>query len=330
MQNRVKRGDEAVEYLYHVLGVRVVYSDVIPKSMPNFIVARYRLQLVTIDGKTAVFVYPKTDIEAVSVVKKHLERIERIEAVPAILVLEHLTSRQKEYLLRDHIPFIVDGKQIYLPFLAVYLQERGDREKKDSSVMLPSAQLLFLYFIYNGCKDLQTNKAAQKLEFTATSISRASRQLEEMGLIQTKKHGVQKIIHSDIAPEELFASAKNSMRNPVKRTIYVSKADIHEQLLMSGYHALSEYSMMNPPEVECYAADSIAVWKKDASVRLQNSEDQCAVELWRYNPKKLTDGDCVDKLSLALALREDRDERIEEAVQQMLDEVWEELHGKRD
>lgn len=34
---------------------------------------------------------------------------------PVILVLEKITIRQKEYLLRDKIAFIVDGKQIYLP-----------------------------------------------------------------------------------------------------------------------------------------------------------------------------------------------------------------------
>ena len=38
-------------------------------------------------------------------------------------------SFQKEYLIREKIPFMVDGKQIYLPFLAVYLQERCSAEK---------------------------------------------------------------------------------------------------------------------------------------------------------------------------------------------------------
>ena len=68
---------------------------------------------------------------------------------------------------------------------------------------------------------------------------------------------------------------------------------------------------------------------KSASVKLQNSDEQCAVELWRYDPRKLAGGDCVDRLSLALALREDRDERIEEAVEEMLTDVWREIAGKR-
>ncbi len=108
------------------------------------------------------------------------------------------------------------------------------------------------------------------------------------------------------------------------------KAEIKEKLLVSGYSALSEYSMLNPPAVECYAAKSITTWEKNASGRLQNSEDQCAVELWRYDPGKLGNGEKVDRLSLALALKEDTDERIEEAVEEMLADVWREIDGKRD
>ena len=211
-----------MEYLNRVLGIKVMYQDEAPASMPNFINARYRIQIVALDGKNVLFVYPKEELESVSAVKKHLERIERTQGIPAVLVLDHLTYRQKEYLLRDHIPFVVEGKQIYLPFMAVYLQERSDSEKKESDVMLPSAQLLLLYYIYHGCGEMMTSDAAQKLSFTATSISRASRQLEEIGLIRTEKRGVQKVIYSDKTSEALFADAKDYLVNPVKRIIWGS------------------------------------------------------------------------------------------------------------
>ena len=176
---------------------------------------------------------------------------------------------------------------------------------------------------------MMTSDAAQKLSFTATSISRASRQLEEIGLIRTEKRGVQKVIYSDKTSEALFADAKDYLVNPVKRIIYVQKAIICEELLMSGYSALSEYTMMNPPTVKCIAADSISAWEKTSSGRLQNSDDQYAVELWRYDPKKLSADRCVDRLSLALALGDDRDERVEAAVEEMLEQVWRDIDGQR-
>ncbi len=318
-----------MEYLNHVLGVRVIYIDSNTVPVPNYIHARYRLQEVSLDGKKAVFVYPKTELDSINAVKKHLDRIQKTMNASAVLVPNHLTYRQKEYLLRDHIPFIVEGRQIYLPFMAVYLQERGDGEKAETMAMLPSAQLLLLHYIYRGCGELLTSDAAETLSFTPTSISRASRQLEDLGLIQTEKRGVQKVIYSDKGPQELFETAKSYLMNPVKRTIYVPKTEIKDKLLVSGYSALSEYSMLNPPAVEYFAVGSVTAWNKSSSGRLQNSDDQCAIELWRYDPKKLTDGNSVDRLSLALAFRENRDERIEEAIEEMLTEIWREIDGKR-
>ena len=318
-----------MEYLNRVLGLKVIYHDEVLKSMPNYIVARYKIQKVTLDGKAALFVYPKEELDSIDAVKKHLERVQKIVGTPAVLVLDHLTYRQKQYLLRDHIPFVVEEKQIYLPFMAVYLQERGDGERQEKTSMLPSAQLLLLYYIYHGCGELLTSEACQNLGFTATSVSRASRQLEEMGLVQAEKRGVQKVLYSDKTPKALFTETKDKMESPVKRTIYVPRAEINDQLLLGGYSALSEYTMMNPPTVECFATDSISALEKAASGKLHNSEDQYEVQLWRYDPRKLAAGNSVDRLSLALALDKDRDERVEDAVEEMLEQVWRDIDGKR-
>ena len=60
---------------------------------------------------------------------------------------------------------------------------------------------------------------------------------------------------------------------------------------------------------------------------LQSSQAQVAVEMWRYNPRKLSTRNVVDELSLALTLREDADERVEEAVEKMLNELWRKIDG---
>ena len=53
------------------------------------------------------------------------------------------------------------------------------------------------------------------------------------------------------------------------------------------------------------------------------------VEMWRYDPQKLSNTKMVDKLSLALSLREDTDERVEEAVEEMLNTLWRKIDGNR-
>ena len=180
-----------------------------------------------------------------------------------------------------------------------------------------------------GEQELSTSQAAKDLELTPTSISRASKQLEEMGLLHIRKVGVQRIMQSEDSPKTLFQKAGDKLLNPIKRTVYIPKELVGTELLESGYSALAEYSMLNTPNVRCYAAERISQWKDVMSNSLQNSQVQVAVEMWRYNPRKLSTRNAVDELSLALALREDADERVEEAVEEMLNELWRKIDGYR-
>lgn len=312
-----------MDYLDKVLGIDTKYSDTeIKYSLPNLIYDRYRLQQVSLNGINAVFVSPIGSLDPISSVKKHIERIAVVANMPAVLVLDNLQFRQKETLLKNRIPFIVNGKQIYLPFMAVYLQQRCDSPVPKNEKLLPAAQLLLLYFIYHECSELKTSKAADDLGFTPTSISRASRQLENAGLIKVRKNGVQKIIFTETSPKDLFFKSKEYFCNPVKRVVYVEKKHIHDDLLLSGYSALSEYSMLNPPSVMYFASNDITRWTVVSTPDLVDIESQYAVELWRYDPKKLAEGTCVDPLSLALSLQNDPDERVEIAVDEMLEKIW--------
>ena len=318
-----------MEYLNKVLGIEVTYENVDFKHLPNFIVTRYRLQMASMNGKKVIFLYPKTELEPIEVLKKHIARIQKNENMPIVLVLKEIISRQKEYLIRERIPFIVEERQIYLPFMALYLQQRCNAERKPHKKLLPSAQMLLLHFIYGGAQELSTSQAAKDLELTPTSISRASRQLEEMGLLHIRKVGVQRIMQSEDSPKTLFQKAGDKLLNPIKRTVYIPKELVGTELLESGYSALAEYSMLNTPNVRCYAAERISQWKDVMTNSLQNSLVQVAVEMWRYNPRKLSTRNIVDELSLALALREDADERVEEAVEEMLNELWRKIDGYR-
>ena len=88
----------------------------------------------------------------------------------------------------EHMEYL--NKVLGIEVAYVDLQERCSAEKKTREEILPSAQMLLLHFIYGGAQELSTSQAAKNLELTPTSISRASKQLEEMGLLHIKKEGV--------------------------------------------------------------------------------------------------------------------------------------------
>ena len=68
-----------MEYLDKVLGVKVTYEDVEFKHLPNFIATRYRLQMVSMNEQKMIFLYPKTELERIETLKKHIERIKNTE-----------------------------------------------------------------------------------------------------------------------------------------------------------------------------------------------------------------------------------------------------------
>ena len=68
-----------MEYLDKVLGVKVTYDDVEFKHLPNFIATRYRLQMVSMNEQKMIFLYPKTELERIETLKKHIERIKNTE-----------------------------------------------------------------------------------------------------------------------------------------------------------------------------------------------------------------------------------------------------------
>ena len=65
-----------MDYLNKVLGIKITYSNVKIEHLPNFIVSRYRVQPVFIDKQKAIFLYPKTELEQVDALKKHIARIQ--------------------------------------------------------------------------------------------------------------------------------------------------------------------------------------------------------------------------------------------------------------
>ena len=65
-----------MKYLDKVLGIEVTYENVEFKHLPNFIATRYRLQMVSMNDQKMIFLYPKTDLEQIEVLKRHIRLAE--------------------------------------------------------------------------------------------------------------------------------------------------------------------------------------------------------------------------------------------------------------
>ena len=322
--------DEQLAYLNKTLGINTEYLNEDFSFLPSFLTSRFRLQAAQL-GQTAVMLMkPLTPIDNFARLKTQARRLTELCGREVVLVFDSLPFRSREYLLRARIPFLVGKKQIYLPFLGTYLQEKGDAEMPIGDKLLPSAQLVLLHFLYGGAKPLKAVSAGRNLNLTPASISRAFAQLGKLQLGTIRQDGPNHVLFYDWQPSALFQKAKYYLANPVKRTIYVPKEFLKEDMPLSGLSALSEMTMLGEPACQCYATDRIADLLPFSSSTLLDPDSWTAVEKWRYDPKVLGEGKTVDPLSLALSFKDSQDERVQMAIEHLLIDLWRQLDGKRD
>ncbi len=227
-----------------------------------------------------------------------------------------------QYMLSAHIPFIIPDKQLYLPFMGIALQNRFCPEPVQIEQLQPSAQVLFFYYLYQKKQNLYMSDVSKRLGFSGMTVTRAVRQLEQTTFFSTKKEGVQKILTGKYAGRELYDKMLPYLNSPVRKIIYVDKQVLLPPMQTAGISALSQMSIINPPDTPCYAINGKRCEVTGTNV-LMDASAQIRIELWKYDPDILAGNGAVDPLSLVMTLKDDPDERIEEAVEALLNKVWE-------
>lgn len=317
-----------MKYLTDTLNLKIEYQDwKNAVNLPYMITDRYHFKIALLDKKKVLFAYVNGETEPVSTIKKHFALISKSASLPIVLILNKCNARQRNALISAGIPFIVENKQIFLPFMGMLLQEKYDAGLNAETALMPSAQVLLFFYIYNKNKELLMNDAVESLGFSAMTITRAVKQLEANHLITTYKKGVSKIITSDYVGKDLYDKALAYLRSPIQKKGYVEKADIPKGLCKAGYYALSEYSMLNTPKLLSYATEKLKNYSIKIETQLSDVEFQQCIEIWSYDPLILAKDGCVDILSLHQSLKDDADERVQGELNEQLDKYWEEYDG---
>lgn len=312
-----------MDYIENTLGLKVLYQPWNhTNELPYYLLDRYDFQQATLDSVKTLFLYPKTELDQLTSVKKHISKIQKFEPLPVVIILENISRSRLQYMLSAHIPFIVPEKQIYLPFMGVALQNKFSAESVRTEQLQPSAQVLFFYYLYQKKRQIYMSDASKKLGFSAMTITRAVRQLEQTTFFTTEKEGVQKKVIGKYTARELYDKMQPYLISPVRKTIYVDKQAPLSPMPLAGMSALSQMSMINPPNVLCYAVNGKKGVPTGTDILIDASA-QVKVELWKYNPNILSGKDVVDPLSLVMSLKDEPDERIEEAVDILLNKIWE-------
>lgn len=304
--------------LTNVFGIPIKYEEwKNENSLPLYITGSYDFQVAIIDTQRCVMLTLKEELVTLPALKKHIKRIQEVDNVPVVLVLPTVSSYRRKSLIENKIPFVTD-KQVYLPFIGTLLVEQNEPEKEVKKFMF-STQQLVLFYLYSGKQRLYMAEATERLPFTAMTLSRAVKQLEAVGLFMVTKDGVNKVIEAKYGNFELFAKLKKFFLSPVRTIRYLEKENLTDDMVIAGETALAEKTMLNPSRVATYAVYHKLVDKKHLMNELVDPDKQIRLEVWEYDPKQFADGNTADSLSVVLSLKDNEDERIEEAIEELLE-----------
>lgn len=291
------------------------------------VISSYRFYIISIGEIDFLAILPLYGQPTVPALKKHIAKIKAVANMPVVYLARNLSYYKIQGLIRDRIPFIEDEKQIYLPFLGAYLKAKEEQSITLHDRFSIPAQILAMMFLYNAHEELPLKKATRFLPYSAMSISRALKELTATGIFYDKKDGTSKIIKADLAKKELFEEIADKLNSPVKSWGYVDNGKIEETMVMAGEDAIAEMSMLAPRNLVTYAVFEKEFDNGLLSRELLDPKSQSRLELWSYPPLLFSDTTLPDPISLALTLRENSDERVEQAIELIMNDLWEGKHG---
>ena len=290
-------------------------------SLPLFFKEEYDLYSMEILGEVLVLLRVKNTIQQIPKIRKHLERI-RIElGSEGVLWVEELSANQIRNLVSHSIPFVASGKQIYLPYIGIFLKKGKKKIERSKRVFSPSTQSLFIQLCYRKSffgKSL--SDLAKESNINPMTVSRSVQELVDLKLISVKKMGVGKYILPIYEGKELFEEGKIYLRKPFGKTVYAPSEKIKGGI-PSGEYALSKGTMISEPTMKTYA-----IYKKNIDIdeHIYTEEEPLIhegvseLELWTYDPEKLMREGVADPISLFAYMRDFKDERIQLALEELL------------
>jgi DNA-binding MarR family transcriptional regulator len=216
----------------------------------------------------------------------------------------------------------VPGNQLYLPDLGIDLREHFKKQRQPHTTLTPQAQFILLaYLLKRQVIDHWTaSSLAVAFQTTKMTMGRAIEDLSTHDLIEIIPKGRIREVQFVDTGRMLWEKALPIMSSPVYKRLYFEKFHSSDTIL-SGLSALSEQTMLAEPNRKILAISHIAwnqKYRNHTRLTVPAAEARIEVELWRYDPRPCGVAGMVDPLSLYLSFREEQDERIEQAREQLL------------
>jgi len=314
-------------YLHDLTGLKIKAEPMKGHDLPYFFSRQYALYRLVIGSSTltAVLLLEEGEFKPVQFIK-HMRQVSSVEADALCVVAASLPTYVRKRLIEQGIAFVIPGVQMYLPALGMELRARPGRKKPlKVERFSPATQVVLIHWLLGRVERPVTPlELSKQLCYSAMTMSRALDELEVSKIAQVERAGRERLVTFSENRKATWQDVHTRLRNPVIQTVRIFEYELsREKALLAGISALSTRSMLSEPAYPEYAV-SRDVWKTMEKIGVVNvpmeEPGTCLLQVWCYDPRELeVDGD-VDPFSLFLSLQNAADERIDMALEKMMEQ----------
>ncbi|MFK2891355.1 hypothetical protein [Dyella flagellata] len=301
------------------------------KKLPYYLQDAFDFGEIEVAGRDIVLALDKRGIVAPArEIRNRLDAVEAVAQRRAVYVASALASYQRQRLIKQRVPFIVPGNQVYLPEIGVVLDERTRARQvvaTDPITIAPAAQAMLIRLLLDPMrlKEWQAVQVGIDLGYTPMTVTRAVRELVGAGLLDAHMTGRFQYVALKGLHAEVWRRAKPLLRTPIHRMEWMlSTPQANNRVRLAGLSALAEHTLLAEPRMPIYAMTR-ADWKQLQPPKNERvpagSDDAYVIQVWNYSPTLQGEGKTVDPLSLILSLGEHHDERVQAAINELKEQL---------
>ncbi len=315
-------------YIYDTIGVSVsscIHTKI--TSLPFFILDEYHIYKVDILHKKCILLVSKTADEiSPATIRKHVEIVRDKVSQDVIFVHPAISSYNRKRLIESRVSFVVPGNQMYLPELMIDLREHFHAVRSRRSKFSPSTQVVILYMLHNFLQQpFIPSDLAKDLGYSNTTMTRAFDEIEAVGIGRHDIAGRQRLLSVEDGRRELWHKAIDYLGSPIKSQVLVRTISDELRRYQAGETELSHHSMLAETRVKTFAVkkeDWDFCKRRDLIEEVKFSEDaKYQLQIWSYAPELFAENGSVDKFSLYLSLKDNEDERVQLALEAMMESI---------
>lgn len=309
-----------VEKLLHLKAEESAYTQT--SGFPLYLKNSYIFNVLKVADIECLVAKPKDNIN-LSILRKHHKQLKSLTGMECVFCFEVLGAYTRQKMTAEGIPFIIEYKQIYMPFLGIAIG-RDDRQLNEIGGISYLTQKLLLTAVYQQWTKVFLYEAARIMHVSKMSVSRCFDELDAVGLPLIVREGKGRCFIWRGSKRQLWDLVLPDLKDPVNKFFLLAESISNEQLLLSGISALCHYSSLADNTYQTYAVTKAMA--REMCLQKQplvpaGEVPAMAIQVLHY-VIPFHGGQAIDPLTAVLSITqaEISDPRTETAVEEVLEE----------